>query len=235
MVASFSLPDFCDCQLLQQALTHSSYCHEHPEVNRDNERLEFLGDAVLTFLSGDFLYKRYPNKPEGDLTVLRSALVDEQQLAQFATWLNLGKHMRLSRGASHSGGRQNPNLLSSTFEALIGAYFLDSDSDIEAIRAYVLPFFDATIEKLASSSPRINFKSRFQEWALSAHKQVPEYTIIDQSGPDHAREFVAEVRVGDRKYGEGKGRKKQAAEKEAARHALISLGLVAAIPESSEE
>ena len=226
MSESFALPEFRDRSLLQQALTHRSYCHEHPETTQDNERLEFLGDAVLTFLSGEFLYKRYPGKPEGDLTVLRAALVDEQQLAQFARALSLGDRMKLSRGASLGRGRQNPNLLSSTFEAIVGAYFLDSGSDIVAVRAYVFPLFETIIEQLVQGSPRINFKSRFQEWALATHQQIPEYAIIAQSGPDHAREFVAEVRVGDRKYGEGKGRKKQSAEKEAARNALRSLDLL---------
>lgn len=220
------LPIFQDDALFQRSLTHSSYINEHPEAGEDNERLEFLGDAVLNFLSGEFLYKRYPQKPEGELTPLRSALVDEQQLAKFAIALNLGALMRLGRGAEINGGRENPNLLSSTFEALIGAYFLDTDSNIESVRNYVEPLFQAVVDHLVISAPQINFKSRFQAWALAEVGENPKYTIIGQSGPDHAREFTAEVRVADRKYGEGRGRRKQDAEKSAAKQALEALGLL---------
>lgn len=220
------LPIFQNDELFQRSLTHSSYINEHPEAGEDNERLEFLGDAVLNFLSGEFLYKRYPQKPEGELTPLRSALVDEQQLAKFAIALNLGALMRLGRGAEINGGRENPNLLSSTFEALIGAYFLDTDSNIESVRNYVEPLFQAVVDHLVISAPQINFKSRFQAWALAEVGENPKYTIIGQSGPDHAREFTAEVRVADRKYGEGRGRRKQDAEKSAAKQALEALGLL---------
>ncbi|MBD1861655.1 ribonuclease III [Trichocoleus desertorum] len=219
------LPIFQDNALLQRSLTHSSYINEHPDAGEDNERLEFLGDAVLNFLSGEFLYKRYPEEPEGELTPLRSALVDEQQLAKFAIALNLGSLMRLGRGAEINGGRENPNLLSSTFEALIGAYFLDTDS-IEAVRSYVEPLFQAIADTSVDTAPQINFKSRFQAWALAHVGQNPKYIIIAQSGPDHAREFTAEVRVADHKYGEGKGRRKQDAEKSAAKQALEALGLL---------
>ena len=220
------LPSFQDPTLLQWALTHRSYANEHPDAGEDNERLEFLGDAVLNFLSGEFLYKRYPNKPEGELTALRSALVDETQLAQFARSLGLGNRMRLGKGANQEGGRQNPHLLSCTFEAMVGAYFLDSDSDIAAVRHYIIPLFESVIDNLAIASVEVNFKSRFQEWALANFKENPRYAIVSQSGPDHAREFTAEVRVCNHKYGQGQGRKKQEAEKAAARNALEKLGLL---------
>ncbi len=216
----FELPRFRDRLLLQQALTHRSYVNEHPKAGENNERLEFLGDAVLNFLSGEFLYKRYPEKPEGELTLLRSVLVDEQQLGQFAIALQINRHLRLGKGADQDGGRQNPNLLSSTFEAVVGAYFLDTGSDIDAVRAYVEPLFEAVVDQLTVSVSSVNFKSRFQEWALANVGENPNYVIIAQSGPDHAREFTAEVRVGDRKYGEGQGRRKQDAEKAAAEDAL---------------
>jgi ribonuclease-3 len=220
------LPLFRDHTLLQRSLTHSSYINEHPDAGADNERLEFLGDAVLNFLSGEFLYKRYPEKPEGELTPLRSALVDEPQLAKFAIALNLGSLMRLGRGAEINGGRENPNLLSSTFEALIGAYFLDTGSNVELVRAYVEPLFQAVMDYLVVSAAQVNFKSRFQAWALAEVGENPKYAIIDQSGPDHAREFTAEVRVAEHKYGEGRGRRKQDAEKSAAKQALEALGLL---------
>jgi ribonuclease III len=220
------LPQFIHPTLLECALTHRSYLNEHPEVTEHNERLEFLGDAVLNFLSGEFLYKRYPDQPEGGLTPLRSALVDEAQFTQFAVRLNLGAQLRLSRGAELEGGRKNPNLISSAFEALIGAYFLDTDSDIEAVRHYVWPFFEAVADSLVISAPTVNYKSRFQEWALANVGEVPKYITVKQSGPDHAREFIVEVRLQDQCYGSGQGRSKQNAEKEAARNALVMLQTV---------
>lgn len=219
----FSLPSFNQPDLLQQALTHRSYINEHPQAGAHNERLEFLGDAVLNFLSGEFLYKRYPHLPEGELTPLRSSLVDERQLAQFAIMLGLGDLMKLGKGAEREGGRQNANLLSSTFEALIGAYFLDCNSDVAIVRQYVEPLFSSVVDTLATATPAINFKSRFQQWALATIGENPRYIITNQTGPDHNREFTAEVWVRDRKYGEGKGHRKQDAEKQAARDALQKL------------
>jgi len=220
------LPEFRNFLLLQHALTHRSYINEHPELSEHNERLEFLGDAVLNFLSGEFLYKRFPDKPEGELTPLRSALVDEKQLAKFAEMLNLGPQMRLGRGAELEGGRQNPNLLSSTFEAIVGAYFLDTDSDISEIRKYVEPFFSAVVDDLAIDAPIINYKSRFQAWALANIGENPKYSVLSESGPDHAKQFVVGVQVADKPYGQGTGHRKQIAEKDAARDALDRLGLI---------
>ncbi|GAB4377634.1 MAG: ribonuclease III [Elainellaceae cyanobacterium] len=225
-VSPFQVPPFRNLSLQQQALTHRSYVNEHPEVATHNERLEFLGDAVLNFLSGEFLYKRYPQKPEGELTPLRSALVDEKQLAKFALALGLETQLKLGKGAEREGGRENANLLSSAFEAIIGAYFLDADSDIAIVRAYVEPLFTSVVDALAIAAPTINFKSRFQAWALAHLGTNPSYIITHQAGPDHAREFTAEVRVNSQKYGEGKGRRKQDAEKEAARNALRNLGVL---------
>lgn len=220
------LPKFRNLTLLQLALTHRSYVNEHPEVLEHNERLEFLGDAILNFLSGEFLYKRYPKKPEGELTPLRSALVDETQLAKFAIALNLGEQLQLGKGAELEGGRHNPNLLSSAFEAIVGAYFLDRDSDIAAVREWVCPLWINVVDGCASTPSSINYKSRFQEWALANGGQIPKYTIVAQTGPDHAREFTAIVELEGKLYGTGKGRKKQDAEKDAARNALDKLGLV---------
>jgi ribonuclease-3 len=220
------LPAFRYPALLHQALTHSSYVKEHPEVQTHNERLEFLGDAILNFLSGEFLYKRYLEKPEGELTPLRSALVDERQLAEFAIALNLGAQLRLGKGAEQEGGRQNTNLLSSTFEAVIGAYFLDADSNIAVVRAYVQPLFESVVVSLSAVASTINYKSRLQEWALANGYEHPKYVILSQSGPDHARVFVAEVQVQGKPLGRGIGRRKQDAEKDAARDTLEQLGIL---------
>jgi ribonuclease-3 len=221
----FALPRFYNRQLSDTALTHRSYLNEHTDVKDHNERLEFLGDALLNFLSGEFLYKRYPEKPEGELTPLRAALVEEGQLAKFAESLGIGQMLRMAKGTELKGGRENANLMSSGFEALIGAYFLDKDSNIDPVREYIEPFFAAVIDDLAISASSDNYKSRFQEWSLANTGETPRYTIAHQSGPDHDREWEAEVWIGFSKYGDGKGRKKQDAEKNAAKNALRELGL----------
>ncbi|MGJ3252126.1 MAG: ribonuclease III [Elainellaceae cyanobacterium] len=216
-------PAFQNSVLFEQAMTHRSHANENMSLIH-NERLEFLGDAVLNFLSGEYLYKRYPDQPEGILTPLRAALVDETQLAKFAIALELEIALRLGKGAEQEGGRQNANLLSSAFEALIGAYFLDNHSRIEPVRDYVIPLFDSVIDSLVVSASRVNVKSRFQEWALKELGEVPRYTIIKEHGPDHAKEFTAEVKVKLKAYGTGTGRRKQDAEKQAAEDALRNIG-----------
>ena len=221
-MSTFDLPNFTDQALWQLAVTHKSYAKEHN--CEDNERLEFLGDAILTFLSGEYLYQRYPERPEGELTPLRAALVDENQLSYFASQLNLQKHLRLSRGAENSESRNSKRVLCSTFEALVGAYFLDTDHDVEALRIYVFPMFDSVAATVSETAIHINYKSRFQIWSLEQLGEVPTYQIIASSGPDHAKEFTAEVRVKGLLYGRGRGRRKQDAEKKAAKAALKKVG-----------
>lgn len=219
------LPAFQNSALFQQAMTHRSYANEHPEEGDHNERLEFLGDAVLTYLAGEFLYHRYPHQSEGELTPLRAALVDETQLAKFAETLQLGDHLRLGKGTAMHGGRQNPNLLSSAFEAMLGAYLLDRQSDIEAVRIYVEPLLNSVVDQLAIATPTGNVKSRFQEWALAHLGENPHYDIINAVGPDHAKTFTATVGIGAQVFGVGTGKRKQDAEKQAAANALQKLGL----------
>lgn len=220
------LPAFLHQRLFIQAMTHKSYVSEYPDTKGDNERLEFLGDAILTFLCGEFLYARYPNKPEGQLTPLRASLVDATQLSKFAHQLKLDHELRLGRGVEGSGGRQNPRLLSSAFEALVGAYFLDQGRRIEPVRSFVFPLFEAVIDALADPTQNINEKSALQEWAQATVGVIPNYEIVAASGPDHAREFTAIVRIGSETYGRGQGRRKQDAEKAAARNALERLGIL---------
>ncbi len=216
------LPVFRNPSLLVQALTHKSYRKNHAHIDYDNERLEFLGDALLDFLGAEFFYERYPDQPEGDLTTLRASLVSETQLAEFALQMGIGTKLRLGRGVEIAGGRENPNILSSAFEAIVGAYYLDSNSQIEPIRAFVSPFFLAV-----ATAPRpINFKSRLQEWALGKYGQLPEYLIVGRSGPDHAPEFIVQVSILGEAHGQGQGRKKQDAEKAAAHAALTKLHLL---------
>ncbi|KGF72782.1 ribonuclease III [Neosynechococcus sphagnicola sy1] len=226
MSTILNLPPFRDQSLYQRALTHSSYHNEHPEAGGDNERLEFLGDALLTFLSGEYLYQQFPQHSEGELTQLRAALVDERQLAVFAGALNLGASLRLGKGTDHPQSRTNPNLLSSGFEALMGAYFLDCGSDINPVREYITPFFQYFLADLAAPVPPTNYKGRLQEWAQNHFGQPPQYLLVDELGPDHAKQFVVRVQIADQAYELGQGRKKQEAEKDAARNTLAALGLI---------
>lgn len=219
------LPIFRNPALFRQAMTHRSYANEHPEQGDHNERLEFLGDAVLTYLAGEFLYRRYPDKSEGELTPLRAALVDEAQLAKFAEALQLSQQLYLGKGTAMNGGRQNPNLLSSAFESLIGAYLLDTQSDVEAVRRYVEPLLASVVDQLVVSVSTGNVKSRFQEWALAHLGENPTYAIINEVGPDHAKTFTATVNVQGKCFGVGTGKRKQDAEKQAAADALQKLGL----------
>ncbi|MFB2918130.1 MULTISPECIES: ribonuclease III [Aerosakkonema] len=220
---------FQDASLLEHALTHRSYFYENPkQVRDDNERLEFLGDAVLGFLCSEFLYSRYPEMNESQLTRLRSELVDEKQLAKFAKVMDIGKWMRLGKGTIADGGRNNSLLLSNTFEAIIGAYFLDSG--IEEVREFVQELFISVAEDSVSyqsdvdPTVLVDSKNLFQQWVFANIGQTPpKYLTIKEIGPPHAKEFMVEVRVADKKYGEGKGRSKKDAEKSAAEDALAKL------------
>ncbi|MGJ5673171.1 MAG: ribonuclease III [Nostochopsis sp.] len=215
---------FNNDKLLRRALTHRSYVHENPTEGEHNERLEFLGDALLNFLSGQYLYRRYPHKGEDELTRRRSGLVDEKQLAKFAIEVGLDLRMRLGRGAILDGGFQNPNLLSSTFEALVGAYYLDKNSDIEAIQAIVEPLFDAVPENIVENRANVDSKNRFQEWVQKNITPTPPNYVTEQvGGYSHAPEFVAKVFVCEEVYGIGSGRSKKDAEKAAAEDALVKV------------
>lgn len=218
------LPCFSDSSLLRRALTHRSYFNEHPEEGEDNERLEFLGDALLGFLVGELIYGRYPKLSEGQLTSLRSELVREKQLVKFATELGIGKQLRLGKGTIQDGGRQNPSLLSDAFEAIIGAYFLDSG--IDKVREFVEPLFIPVADDIVFAQSALNSKSMLQEWALTKYGENPQYFLIKESGPDHAKVYTTEVRLKGKVYGSGMGRSKQSAEKSAAQNALKKVGLL---------
>ena len=228
------IPEFKNSEILRKALTHRSFLNENPG-EEDNESLEFLGDAVLGFLVGELLYKGYQEeydlKPK-ELTRIRSLLVDEKQLAKFAIQLEIGKLMRLGKGAEKDGGRQNPALLSDTFEAIIGAYFLDSG--ITPLRTFIKKLFRPVADDIilpdseTDSQPNdlVDTKGKFQQWALAKFGENPKYECNNGEGPDHAKTFTAEVRVRGRLYGIGKGNRKQQAEKFAAEKALKKVGLI---------
>ncbi len=217
------LPAFNDPSLLLRALTHRSFVNEHADVSQDNERLEFLGDAVLDFVAGAFLYHRFPELREGGLTRLRAALVNTGQLARFAEAQALGSQLRLGKGEAESGGRQRQTLLADAFEAVMGAYYLDAG--LEAVRVFVEPLFAESVDNVLLTDSDVDAKSLFQEWAQAKLGQTPRYNTLSVSGPDHSREFTIEVVVGAEGYGTGAGPNKQAATQAAARAALDKVGL----------
>jgi ribonuclease-3 len=215
---------FNDEKLLRRALTHRSYVNENPEEAGHNERLEFLGDAILNFISGEYLYQHHPEMGEDEMTRRRAALVDEKQLARFATEVGLDFRIRLGQGAIREGGYQNPNLLSSTFEAIVGAFYLDYNRDIEALRPLIEELFDSVPQGIVVIRSGVDSKNKFQEFAqANGATTPPKYLTEKFGGADHAPEFVSKVYVGDKLYGEGKGRSKKEAEKAAADDALTKL------------
>lgn len=215
--------DFRNPSLLNRALTHRSYINEHPEAIEDNERLEFLGDAVLDFLVGAWLYNRFPEMAEGELTRLRSALVRTEQLAEFSYQIGLGNAMRLGRGEAESGGRQRMALLCATFEALVGALYLDAG--IQPVGVFVEPFLESVADQILASGKIQDPKSQLQEWVQSQGHATPTYRTISARGPDHDKVFEVEVLVNGHICGHGSGHSKQAAAKAAARDALAMLGI----------
>lgn len=213
---------FNDKTLLQRALTHRSYTNESREfLLADNERLEFLGDAVLDFVVGEFLYHRFPEMREGPLTNLRAALVRQETLATFAQQLRLGEYLLLGRGEDESGGRQRPAVLCAAFEALVGALFLDSGLD--TVKSLLFKLIEPVLPRLAAWAEAKDAKSRLQEWSQSHLGATPRYKTIREEGPDHAKVFTVEVTIGGEVYGVGQGRSKQKASQQAALQALRRL------------
>lgn len=212
---------FSNLSLLIRALTHRSYVNENPNSVDDNERLEFLGDAVLDFIVGAWAYNRFPELPEGDLTKIRSAIVRNDQLANFARRIQLGGAVRLGRGEAASGGSDRDVLLGSAFEALIGALYLDSGLD--AVVAFVGPMLNDAQEYILDEIQ--DPKSRLQEWVQAEKMGTPQYVTISTRGPDHAKEFEVEVRIQGTAYGKGHGTSKATAARIAAQAALEALGV----------
>jgi ribonuclease-3 len=209
---------FRDPELLWRALTHRSYLNEHTDALEDNERLEFLGDAALDFLSAAWLYRRFPEMDEGQMTRLRAALVRTEQLAIFARELGLGEALRLGRGEEASGGRSRSALLCGAFEAVLGALYLDQG--IHAVEAFVEPRLSAATEAILDKDSQIDPRSLLQILAQAERGETPRYRTVGARGPDHAREFVVEVTVGAEAMGRGEGRTKQDAAQQAAADAL---------------
>lgn len=215
---------FTNYFLVTRALTHRSYLNENKDAIEDNERLEFLGDAVLDFVVADWLYNHYPEKPEGDLTRLRAALVHTDQLASFARQVDLGKALRLGRGEIQAGGRERSTLLCDAFEALIGAIYLHGG--IQAVNDFIVPMLKDVVDVIFQNHLDEDTKSRLQEWAQGHGFASPKYVLLSEKGPDHNKIFKMQVRVDDIPYGSGVGTSKQSAEKAAAKEALLKLGVL---------
>lgn len=218
-----SLPFLNHPYLLTRALTHTSYYNENPDVLDDNERLEFLGDAVLDFVVGAWLYEHCPDMREGELTKARSALVRTETLANFARKIDLGKAMRLGKGERRTGGANRDALLCGTFEALIGAIY--EEAGLDAVKDFFFPMLDEYSEEIINETPLTDVKSRLQEWTQARGMGIPRYVTIAETGPDHAKTFEVEVHIGDKVYGKGSGPSKSTATRLAAAATLKILGV----------
>ena len=211
---------FKNQNLLWQALSHSSYANEHKQEHRkDNERLEFLGDAVLELASSEFLFLEYPDMPEGDMTKLRASIVCEPTLALCAREIGLPDYLLLGKGEEHTGGRERNSIVSDALEALIGAIYLDGSfaNAKEFVGKFILT--DIEHKKLFYDS-----KTILQEIIQGEYRDEEiSYELVGEEGPDHAKRFIVEVKLGDKTEGRGVGSTKKAAEQEAAYHAIIAL------------
>lgn len=209
---------FTNQHLLEQAFVHRSFLNESRDFNESNERLEFLGDAVLSFITSHYLYAAYPEFPEGTLTNIRSTLVKTKSLAEAATALRLGELLKLSRGEESSGGRTNESLLADCFEALLGAIFLDQG--VEVARTYLNAVLLPRSKDIVTSKSYVDYKSLLQEKVQEQTKISPVYRVVKSEGPDHNKTFWVEVLSGESVLGNGKGKSKQEAEQAAAASAL---------------
>lgn len=206
--------------LLELALTHKSWINEHPEEKETNERMEFLGDAILEFIISEELYERFPDKEEGYLTALRANLVNTANLATLAKKLDLGKALRLSKGEEDGGGRENPSLLADTVEAVIGALYLDKG--FQNVHDFIKENLIVEIPEKVTQ-PLKDPKSRLQEYVQAKGLPTPKYVVLSEIGPDHNKEFLIEVKVEEKSLGKGYGKSKNMAEQKAAEEALKAI------------
>ena len=213
---------FNDPQLLKLAFVHRSHLNESHDFTESNERLEFLGDAVLSFITSEYLYKTYPKYPEGTLTNIRSTLVKTKSLGSVAATLGLGQLLLLSRGEESSGGRSNESLLADCFEALLGAIYLDLG--IEAARTHLQKTLLYKTEEIIKTKSYVDFKSLLQELVQEKTKISPLYRVVKSEGPDRDKTFWVEVVSEEQVIGSGSGKSKQEAEQRAAQAALEARG-----------
>ena len=210
---------FRNKKLLENALTHSSYANERRDGRTDNERLEFLGDSILGFVTADFLYERFPRQPEGDLTRIRADLVCERNLARCAAKVDLGKFLLLGHGEDHSGGRQRDSIVSDAMESILAAAYLDGGFD--AAKGIIHRLI---LSELPTGRPgNFDYKTMLQELVQREKDQILTYELIGQSGPDHDKIFTVEVLLNGESVGRGDGRSKKKAEQAAAHEAVKNL------------
>lgn len=210
---------FQDKSLLENALTHSSYANERRDGRSSNERLEFLGDSILGFVVADFLYRRYPDKPEGDLTRIRADLVCERNLAKAAARIHLGAFLLLGHGEDHSGGRTRDSIVSDAMESVLAASYLDGG--FQAAKGIIERLI---LSDLPTGRPgNFDYKTMFQELVQREKDQMIHYELVDESGPDHDKSFTVEVRLNGQVVGVGHGRSKKRAEQAAADQAIQRL------------
>jgi ribonuclease-3 len=209
--------EFKDRSLLDLALTHRSWVNENKNKRSSNERLEFLGDAILEYVASKEIFEKYPDKEEGYLTALRANLVNTVALTLVAQKLDIGPKLFLSKGEEDTNGRMNSSLLADTVEAIIGAIFIDRG--LNAAAEFIKENLLAEVE-IKASQPLKDAKSSLQEMVQGKGLSAPKYVVIEESGPDHNKKFVIEVQVGEEGWGRGEGKSKSAAEQEAAAHVL---------------
>lgn len=212
---------FKDKALLKEAMTHSSYANEKHGGLSSNERLEFLGDAVLSLVSAQMLYTQYADMPEGQLSKVRSSLVCTQSLSAFAQEIGLGNYLLLGKGEENTGGRERPSILEDAFEALIAAIYLDGG--MEAARRHIHRFLEPALAQRSFGFK--DYKTMLQEVVQQNPSETVNYVLAGESGPDHDKRFEVEVRLNSNVIGRGAGRSKKLAEQEAAKEALHLMGL----------
>ena len=209
-------------KLLYEALSHSSFANENKKSRNSNERLEFLGDSVLSIVVSDYIFKHFTHIPEGELTKLRASLVCESSLFEFAKKIDLGSHIFLGKGEEMTGGRERPSIISDAFEAVIAAIYLDGG--MEAVAPYILSFIPKDITPKGSSSFH-DYKTSLQEIIQKNPEEKIEYFLKSESGPDHDKKFTVQVLLNNNVIGEGTGRSKKTAEQAAAKEALALMGI----------
>ncbi len=213
--------EFADKSFLRLALVHRSYQNEKTNAGESNERLEFLGDAVLSLVVADYLFKTFPEQSEGNLTDMRSALVRRETLDKWATAFEFGPFLLLGKGEANSGGRSRPAILAAAFEAILGALFLEQG--LEAVRGWLLPLVIAELKDIITEGRHLNYKTRLQVEAQRRYHQAPLYKLVATTGPEHEPIFEVEAHVGEMVLGHGSGTTKQYAEQQAAKTALEAI------------
>ncbi len=221
---------FSDRELVTRALTHSSYANENRDRNiQCNERLEFFGDSILSLVVSEYLFGNYKSKQEGELTRIRSSLVCEKALSDYAEKISLGDFLYLGRGEERSNGRHRKSIISDAYEALIAAVYIDEETGggdgKAAVRNFIMPYVKSELEKISDTTDYFDYKTLLQQYIQQVEGEVLQYFVVGESGPDHEKQFEVEARLNSNVIGHGKGRSKRAAEQAAAKEALTLFGV----------